>query len=242
MLLTLRQGACQKGFGQDPGLISTKTSVESALLPKVKLKNVAWFDPNTLSTMQYIRQRIGLNDTKKTYRFTNKGVFRLTKLPLNKYEALQAPEKWSGTMKKFYPYSPAKTGCMDITVPMPIIYFISASKISDFDKNMTICVFNKKKVIYLDIQKESVEPVLLEYTEIKGDHASKIKKSISAQVLSLKARAITTGKTMKNFTLVGLQGNIKIYINPETRVPVQLEGNYKGLGEIKLKLRQMIHK
>lgn len=223
-------------------VINTKTSVKSTFLPKVKLQNVAWFDPNTLSTIQYIRQRIGLKDAIKTYRFTDKGVFKLTKQPIDKYESLQASEKWSVVGERFYSYSPAKIDCTDITVPMPIIYFISASKTSDFDTNMTICVFNKKEVIYLDIQKESVEPVLLEYTEIKGDHATKIKKSIPAHVLSLKARAIATGKPMNNFTLAGLQGNIKIYINPETRTPVQLKGDYKGLGEIKLKLRQMVRR
>ena len=223
-------------------VIKTKTSVKSAFLPKVKLQNVAWFDPNTLSTMQYIRKRTGFKDAIKIYRFTDKGVFKLTKQPIDEHEALQAPEKWSVAGERFYTYTPAKVGCMDITVPMPIIYFISASKTSDFDKNMTVCIFNKKEVIYLDIQKESVEPVQLEYAEIRGDYSSLIKKSFTANVLSLKARAIDTGKTMNNFTLAGLQGNIKIYINPETRVPVQLKGNYKGLGEIKLKLRQMVHK
>lgn len=223
-------------------VINTKTSVNSTFLPKVKLQNVAWFDPSILSTMQYIRQRTGFKDAIKTYRFTDKGVFKLTKRPIDKQEALHAPEKWSVASERFYSYIPAEIGCKDITVPMPIIYFISALKTSDFDKNMTICVFNKKEVIHLDIQKESIEPVQLEYAEIKGDHSSLIKKSIPAIVLSLKARSVNTGKIMSNFTLAGLQGNIKIYINPETRVPVQLKGNYKGLGEIKLKLKQAVHK
>jgi hypothetical protein len=222
-------------------VIDTKISVKS-IFAKVKLQNIAWFDPVTLSTMQYVRQRVGLKDTKKTYRFTDKGVFRLTKRPIDKNETIQLPEKWSAVNERFYPYDPKKKGCVNITAPMPVIYLISASKVSDFEKPVTICVFNKKETIYLDIRKEPVETVQLNHIEIKNDEAIQRNTSILAEVLSLKARSISSGQTMSNFTLVGLQGNIKIYVDPESRVPVQLRGDYKGLGEIKLKLQKMVRK
>ena len=222
-------------------IIDTKISVKS-IFAKVKLQNIAWFDPVTLSTMQYVRQRIGLKDAKKIYRFTDKGVFRLTKQPIDKNQIIQLPEKWSAVNERFYPYDQEKKGCVNITVPMPVIYLISASKVSDSEKPVTVCVFNKKETIYLDIQKESVETVQLNHIEIKGDEVIQRNASISAEVLSLKARSVSSGQTMNNFTLVGLQGNIKVYIDRESRVPVQLSGDYQGLGEIKLKLRQMVHK
>ena len=152
------------------------------------------------------------------------------------------PEKWSAVKDRFYPYDPEKKDCLNITAPMPVIYLISASKVSDFEKPLTICVFNKKETIYLDIQKGPAESVQLNHIEIKGDEATQKNTSILAEVLSLKARSISSGQTMSNFTLVGLQGNIKIYIDPESRVPIQLKGDYQGLGEIKLKLRQMQYK
>lgn len=223
-------------------IIDTKISVKSIILPKVKLQNVAWFDPTTLSAMQYVRQRIGLNDAKKTYRFTDKGVFKFTKQPIDEKEILQIPERWTAVKEQFFPYNPGKMGCLDITVPMPIIYFISASKISDFEKPVTICVFNKTEVIYLDIQKEPVESVQLNYTEIKGEQVTQRNTLILAEVLSLKARSTSPDKAVDNFTLVGLQGNIRIYIDPKLRVPVQLKGDYQGLGELELKLQQMTHR
>lgn len=222
-------------------IIDTQISIKS-LFAKVKLQNTAWFNPVTLSTMQYVRQRTGLKDAKKTYRFTDKGVFRFTKQPIDKNEIAQSPEKWSAVKKKFYPYDLEKKGCINITAPMPVIYFISASKVSDFDKPVTICVFNKKETIYLDIQKESVESVLLNHTEIKGDKTIRRNTAVLADVLSLKARPISPDQKMDNFTLVGLQGNIKIYVDPKSRIPLQLKGDYQGLGEIKLELQQMVHK
>jgi hypothetical protein len=222
-------------------VIDTKISVKS-IFAKVKLQNIAWFDPVTLSTMQYVRQRIGLKDVKKTYRFTDKGVFRLRKQPIDKKEVIQLPEKWSTIKESFYPYDLEKNNCVNITAPMPVIYLVSASKGSDFEEPVTICVFNKRETIYLDIQKEPAETVQLNHIEIKGEEVIQKNKSILAEVLSLKARSISSGQIMNSFTLVGLQGNIKIYIDPESRVPVLLRGDYQGLGEIKLTLRQMVHK
>ena len=222
-------------------IIDTQIAIKS-VFAKVKLQNIAWFDPVTLSTMQYVRKRTGLNEAKKTYRFTDKGVFRFTRRPIDKNEITKPPEEWSAIKERFYHYDLGKQDCVDIAAPIPIIYLISASKISDFEKTVTICVFNKKEAIYVDIQKGPAESVQLNYIEIKGDETIQRNIPILAEVLSLKARSISSGQIMNNFTLVGLQGDIKIYIDPKSRVPIQLKGDYQGFGEIKLKLRQMLHK
>lgn len=222
-------------------VIDTKISVKS-IFGKVKLRKIAWFDPVTLSAMQYVRQRRGIEDSKKTYRFTDKGVFRVVKKPIDKNEIAQPPEEWSASTEKFYPYDSEKKDCVNITAPIPVIYLISALKISDFEKPVTICVFSKKKTVYLDIQKEPSEVFQLNHIEIKGGKAIYKNTSILADVFSLKARSISSSQAIDNFTLVGLQGNLRIYIDRESRTPVQLRGDYKGFGEIKLNLRQMVYK
>ena len=73
---------------------------------------------------------------------------------------------------------------------MPVIYLISALKASEFEKPVTICVFNKKETIYLDIQKQTAESITLNHSEIKGDEVIHRNTSILAEVLSLKARSI----------------------------------------------------
>jgi len=227
--------------------INTKMSVKppifSTFLPKVKLQNIAWFDPVTLSAMQYVRLRTGFKDAKKTYRFTDKGVFKSFKEPIDKNEITQLPEKWSPVPDKerFYPYDSEKKGCVHITTPIPLIYLISASKISDFEKPVTICVFNKKEAIYIDIQKKPAESVQLNHIEIKGDEAIRRNTTILAEVFSLKARAVNSGKVIDDFTFVGLSENIKMYIDPKARIPIQIKGDHKLIGEIKLTLRKMVY-
>lgn len=222
-------------------VIDTKISVKS-IFAKVKLQKIAWFDPVTLSTMQYVRGRRGFKDSVKTYRFTDKGVLRVAKKPIDKNELIQPPERWSNSFKEFYPYGSAKKDCANITAPIPVIYLISALKVSDFEKPVTICVFNKKKTVYLDIQKEPSEALQLNHMEVKGGQPILKNTSILADVLSLKARSISSGQAIDNFTLVGLQGDLRIYIDPESRTPVQLRGDYKSFGGIKLNLRQMVYK
>jgi len=222
-------------------VIDTKISVKS-IFGKIKLRKIAWFDPVTLSAMQYVRERRGFKDSEKTYRFTDKGIFRVAKKPIGKDEIMQPPERWSASNEEFYPYDSEKKDCVNITAPIPVIYLISALKISDFEKPVTICVFNKKKTVYLDIQKEPSEAFQLNHIEVKGDKAIHKNTSILAEVLSLKARSISSGQAIDDFTLVGLQGDLRIYIDSESRTPVQLRGDYKSFGEIKLNLRQMVYK
>ncbi|MBL78686.1 MAG: hypothetical protein CMH70_01275 [Nitrosomonadaceae bacterium] len=227
-----------------PGLgalvIDTRILIKS-IIANVELQKIAWFHPVNLSAMQYVRQRIGFKDSNKVYRFTNKGVFRVAKQPINKSEALQLPEEWSARNEQFYPYPIEVGGCPSITVPMSLIYLISASKMSNFNKPVTVCVFNKKETVYLDIKKEPAESVQLNHIELKRGEAVQKNILILADVLSLKARSITSGKAIDNFTLIGLQGNIKVYVDRMSRIPVQLTGDYKSFGQIQLNLYKVIH-
>jgi len=222
-------------------VIDTNISVKS-IFGAVKLGKKAWFDPVSLSAMQYVRERRGFKDSVKTYRFTDKGVLRVAKKPIDKNELMQPPERWSSSYEEFYPYDSEKKDCANITAPISIIYLISALKISDFEKLVTICVFNKKETVYLDIQKQPSEALLVSHIEAKDDKAIHKNTSILAEVLSLKARSISSGQPIDNFTLVGLQGNLRIYIDRESQTPVQLRGDYKSFGEIKLNLRQVVYK
>jgi hypothetical protein len=124
-------------------VIDTNIAVKS-IFATVKLRKKAWFDPVSLSAMQYVRERRGFKDSEKTYRFTDKGVHRVAKTPIDKNEIIQPPEKWSSSYEEFYPYDSEKKDCANITAPISIIYLISALKVSDFEKTVTICVFNKK--------------------------------------------------------------------------------------------------
>ena len=222
-------------------VIDTNISVKS-IFGTVKLGKKAWFDPVSLSAMQYVRERRGFKDSEKTYRFTDKGVHRVAKTPIDKNETIQLPEKWSSSYEEFYPYDSEKKDCANITAPISIIYLISALKVSDFEKPVTICVFNKKETVYLDIQKQPSEALLVSHIEAKDDKAIHKNTSILAEVLSLEARSISSGQPIDNFTLVGLQGNLRIYIDRESQTPVQLRGDYKSFGEIKLNLRQVVYK
>ena len=222
-------------------VIDTNIFVKS-IFGRIELRKKAWFNPVSVSTMQYVRERRGFKDSEKTYRFTDKGVHRVARTPIDKNEIMQPPEKWSASYEEFYPYDSEKKDCANITAPISIIYLISALKVSDFEKPVTICVFNKKETVYLDIQKQPSEALQVSHIEAKDDKAIHKNTSILAEVLSLKARSISSGQPIDNFTLVGLQGNLRIYIDRESQTPVQLRGDYKSFGEIKLNLRQVVYK
>ena len=222
-------------------VIDTNIFVKS-IFGRIELRKKAWFNPVSVSTMQYVRERRGFKDSEKTYRFTDKGVHRVAKIPIDKNEIIQPPEKWSSSYEEFYPYDSEKKDCANITAPISIIYLISALKVSDFEKPVTICVFNKKETVYLDIQKKPSEVLHVNHIEEKGEKIIHKDTSILAEVLSLEARSISSGLVIDDFTLVGLQGDLRIYIDRESQTPVQLRGNYKNFGEIKLNLRQVVYK
>jgi hypothetical protein len=219
--------------------LDINTIIDPRFRSPVKIHNRTWFNPTDGSALGRLRLRRGEDDFKKMYRFTEQGVFRHRIEPNGKKEALQAPEKWTDIKDSFYPYERARLGCASVSERSLLIYILSAAAASKFDTPLTLCVFGKRQLHRVKLQKSGIHSIAVDYIEKTKKSVIQQKISIKALKIDIQARPIESDlKVAENFSFLGFHKDISIYINQTSHLPIQASGIIPTVGMTHLKLRE----
>jgi hypothetical protein len=208
------------------------------------IQSKAWCDINNMAALQRIRQRQGEKDWQKTYRFTNKGVFRLKEEPgtFNKTN-LRADQK-TETRESFYPYGLNKNECSSVLEPSEMFLIASLLDCSIGAKALNLCVFSKQKMYIIEVRATELKPLKVDYIETSGKNKIRRKKTIDSIKISFKIKS--SGEVSRQndeaFSFLGLYGDFDIYTDTASRIPVLVSGKVPRFDEIDLVLHSVVLK
>jgi len=245
---TLLSAASAEKTGNDPADCSETDNDSTLLTLKWSLKGLiaqgqyevkVWF--NTADGLPYKRIRFRNDDDPwvKSYCWEDEGVRRLKIKPVGSAEIKQQPTRWTERKKSFYEYPQKQTNCSSITDASLIFYILSTLDLSSEKSPYEICVFGKKQLHRLTIRQVKSSPIEVSYkTRTASQKKETIKDQITPLVYSIKTEAIPTGNMEpENFSLLGLHKDIRIYMDPEKRIPVRISGNNNSIGKLELELQ-----
>jgi hypothetical protein len=219
--------------------MTINTIIDPRFRSPVKIHNRIWFNPADASALGRIRLRRGEDDFKKMYRFTEQGVFRHRMEPKDKKEASLEPEQWTDVKDSFYQYEQARLGCAAVTERSLLIYILSAIDISKMNTPISLCVFGKRQLHRVQLRKQGIHPINIDYIENNQQSAIGKKKKIKALKVSITAlSAISDSKESENFSFLGFRKDISIYIDPISQLPIQASGIIPTVGKTHLRLRE----
>jgi hypothetical protein len=218
--------------------MTINTIIDPRFRSPVKIHNRVWFNPADASTLGRIRLRRGEDDFKKMYRFTDQGVFRHRIEPQDKKEASLAPEKWTDIKDTFYPFEPNRLGCAAITDRSLLIYILSAATWFEPIDPISLCVFGKRQLHRVQLQKQGIQPIEAQYFEKSPQvEARKKEGAFKAIKIAITAKPINAGhEEAENFSFLGLQKDIVTYIDSTSGLPIQISGVIPSIGNTDLKL------
>lgn len=218
--------------------LTTNIETDAAFKAKVNKNNLVWFIPHDGTALGRFRLRRGKDDFKKVYRFTKQGVFRHRQEPKNKQEARQEPDQWTDILDTFYTYSPAQLGCANITDRLLLIYIAAAAGMPENKQPLSVCAFGKRKLFRVKLQPAGMESIKTDFTEIKNQTETRRQGETNAFRIDLETQQLPSDLGIdENFSFLGLQKNISIYIEPETNLPIQIRGDIPSAGRAVLSLQ-----
>ncbi|MGD2186689.1 MAG: hypothetical protein PVI71_11210 [Desulfobacterales bacterium] len=216
------------------------TTIDPIFRPPVKINYQVWFNPQDAAVLGRTRLRRGEDDLTKIYRFTEQGVFRQKKAPKDPKEAALEPEKWTNIHHSFYPYDLADLGCPQVSGRLLLLYIISAADISKRDSSRSVCVFGKKQVHHVRLRTEGLHALKVNHL-VKGLQ-TEVQKKETVEALKIAITANPMGpdpEDPEKFSFLGLHKDIAIYIDPSSRLPIQVNGTVPTVGKVSLILRQV---
>jgi len=198
----------------------------------------AWFIPGDATALQRIRFRKGDDIWQNTYRFTQKGVYRLRKKPGRADEKILAPKHWTKIKESFYPYHDKHPGSQAVLEPTGLLYLVSAFDFMKQTAPRSLYVFDRKQLHQVKIHVSGRQRLKVSYLEKTLKKDIRREGMIDAVKISFKPRAMALqNEQPEEFSFMGLKGDFEIYIDGATRIPVQVSGQISRIGKIHIRLQ-----
>ena len=226
--------------GDEVFQLDVDTAINPTFSSKVQVAACVWFSPEDGTALQRLQIRLGEDDYKRWFRFTREGVYRLQKEPLDTKEAAKPPRQWRKVKEHFYPYGIKDCNAARISEVSVLIYMLSAAPISEHMKPMTVCLFGKRALHRVQIRVDGTEQVEFDYVQRDGAAAKRKRGSTKAFRIVVEPQSSGADNAMdEEFSFLGFQKDIVVYLDPGTRVPLQISSTVPGAGRVSLPLREV---
>jgi hypothetical protein len=214
--------------------------IDSIFQPPVKIDNQVWFDPIDATALGRVRLRRGEDDFKKICRFTSQGVFRHRKEPKDQTETPEDPEKWTDVRDTFYAYNLDQLGCVNVSERLLLIYIVSADDQLMNNKPQTLCMFAKRQLFQIMLKPAGLQKIEADYIEKKQPAQNRRKNEVEALKIMLESRPLKSDlDEVENFSFLGFHRDIVLFVDPASRLPLQISGVIPKAGRITVKLQEV---
>ncbi len=224
--------------GPDIRVLSVESAVSTLIPPQEEYIQHVWFNRKTMNTYQRIRWKKGSRPWIKTYTWGKTGVQRLKLQPSGPMELPFSPDKWTKKHKSFFTYPRGgRTGCGIISEPTILLYLASVMDPKRTSFPFELCVFVKKQLHKVTMRLVRLKPMKVSFESygLQGQH--RVEKTVKPLVFFITSSPVDPeDKKHEAFSLLGLQEEIYIFIDPETGLPVRIIGKTKRIGDMVLAL------
>ncbi|MGD8990765.1 MAG: hypothetical protein PVI00_04840 [Desulfobacterales bacterium] len=240
-LIASPKGIPVKAQASQVNEMTINTIIDPRFRSPVNIHNRIWFNPSDASALGRVRLRRGEDDFKKMYRFTEQGVFRHRMEPKDRGEAGLEPEKWSDIKDTFYPYDINKLNCDNVSERSVLIYVLSDAAILKNNTPLTLCIFGKRHLHRVQLQASGIQPVKINYIEKNQQVETRKEGTLKALKITINAQPMEKSgmEDVENFSFLGFHGEVSIYVEPVSGLPIQVSGIIPAIGRADLKLNKV---
>jgi hypothetical protein len=203
-------------------------------------KTDVWFVPRDGSALKRQRHKSGTEPSQKTFWYLPQGVRRVRSDPQGRRERKLPAGQWTRVREHFYPYGPARAGCTTLTDPMVLLLLPRGEMTSEADQQNGLCAFNKKTLHHVTLRASAGHELEVDYRAFQGESYTRIKRRIGARKIVLKTRAPDGGALEPDpFEVFEMTGDIEIWVDGSSGLPVQIVGQVSGIGKVSFVLKEV---
>jgi len=222
---------------EDAGIqvLSAETAITNLIPPQEEYIQHTWFRRKDVGAIQRLRHKKGSHPWLKAYRWEANGVSRLKIQPGEPWQINKECSHWTKKHRSFFSYSKGHESCRTVSEPTLLFYLLSAMDYKKNDFPMEVCVFGKKELHLLTIRMMRLKPIKISFESYGLPGEKRIEKTVRPLVYFI-SESPGHEKDHEPFSLLGLQEEIYIFVDPATRLPVRIIGKTKRLGDMVLAL------
>jgi hypothetical protein len=197
-----------------------------------------WADPVSGATLQ--RTQLDSGERQRTYRFTDSGAYHYTRWPATRGEEDLSPARWTERTEGMRPYSPGAIG-KPVTEATVLLWLTSAADLEDAGDRIEVLTFSRKHVNRVVVEVAGRRRLDVAYDERSPAGSRQRKGKVDAILLRIHGAPLDPDPSGDDdFELLGLRGDLELWLDAGTRVPLELRGDVKIAGKLAVKLRRAV--
>ena len=202
-------------------------------------KTEVWFLPRDGRALKRRRLKSGKAPSLQTFWYLPDGVRRERADPAGRGEAKRPPEKWSRVREHLYPYGPPRNGCTTLTDPLILVLVAQVSAGSAENPKDGLCAFNKKTLHHAAWRPGGADKLKVDYNVTGGGSPTRVNGRVAARKVVLKTKAAYgAGRKPDPFEVFEMTGEIAIWLEESSGLPLQISGQVSGIGTVTFMLTE----
>ena len=225
-----------KGTGTMPTMDPTyRIDLDSKIMGRKSFISL-WFDPSG-TAFQRTQTDTGSKQRVKTYRILTDGYYSREAKPKGNEEDLP-PNKWTQIGEGAKTFNKLPPEGRIVAEPTALYYLVSASSISKPGDKFEEYIFTKHGVFSLKLHAVDYKDIETNYKSNQDGKKQSIQGESKTLHITMNAVAIDPADA-GDFDFLGLKGDIDLYMDPATRVLVQVSGKADYIGRTDIKLKEV---
>lgn len=213
-----------------------EVSIESRFLGRFS-ESTLYLDPRSDRALARTQIDTGKRHRKKTYRFARRGVWSRRLAPLGREEEQLPPEEWTDLSENFDEYLELPSD--SVGEPGVLFYLFSREEPSSFKGGRDLVFYSKSALHRVTVIFEGATEIKTRYSVRSAAGEEERRGRVPALHVAVRAAA-EQEEAGGELELLGLEGDIDLYIDPETGAPLRIVGRIPPVGEVAVQLVEMV--
>ncbi len=198
------------------------------LVAQMKLMNnraqlQLWLDPADLQMLQRSRFTRGSEQRLKTTRMLNAGLWWTRREP-GRETGDVAPEQWAVVREKQLAFPALATNPYWLD-PSSLLLVASSAKLGQVGASLSLPVMTDQQPYRVGLEVAAREQLALDYRLTRDGQSTRLREKTSVLRLDVSAAPLSDTDDEPEFNLLGLTGDIRIYVDANRGIPVLVEGD-----------------
>jgi hypothetical protein len=229
--------APSRGEARSPGAEVLLMTMESKGVGQNSLTRI-WMDPGNAAAFQRDQRDRGKKKRWRAYRYAGEGVGVLTRWPAAG-EGDREPGSWSGRDEGFAAYPDWLGPGVLVAEPGAIFFIVAAAALDDAGDTIQVPVFSRNNLILVELTVDGAKRIKVDYTEVSGSRERRVKATVEALRLRVDSRHLDPDSDEGDFEFLGLRGDVEIFLDKATRVPLQVSGRVPVAGKVDVRVQRV---
>ena len=198
-----------------------------------------WFDDNAALLQRLKELRRGEKSNSKLYRFAQNGKHDFRKDFDNENFTINLSEvkNWGSSFRNY----PIEVGeGQFVSESSALLYLASMLKLQNPGDEQNILLFSRDQLVNTKLTVTEKTKLKVDFTINDGGNSNRVKERHRNVIKVVVKPVDSQGNPVKDLKVMGLQGDISMYIDEGTRLVVQITGEVKVAGEVDIKLTSAV--